>query len=90
MTKYQALVAGALTMGYLIVSLFFLRFWRQTADRLFALFSASFFILAVQRIALALTEDIPENAAWLYSLRLLAFLLILAGIVEKNRGAPSS
>lgn len=89
MTRYQALVAGALAMSYFVVALFFLRFWRQTADRLFALFSASFFILAVQRVALALTDDITENAVWLYSLRLLAFLLILAGIVEKNRSTAS-
>jgi hypothetical protein len=85
MTTYQGLVAGALTMGYLVVALFFLRFWRQTADRFFMFFSASFAILAIQRVALALTVDVRDNDVWLYSLRLLAYVLILAAIVDKNR-----
>ncbi len=88
MMRYELLVAGALTMGYAIAALFFFRFWRQTADRLFALFAASFAILAIQRVALALTVDIPANAVWLYTLRLVAFLLILAAILEKNRSRP--
>ncbi len=90
MTRYQLLVAGALTMGYCVAGLFFFRFWRRTADRLFALFAASFAILAIQRIALALTVDIRANSPWLYSLRLVAFLLILAAILEKNRARPSA
>lgn len=90
MTRYELLVAGALTMGYVIAALFFFRFWRQTADRLFALFAASFAILAIQRVALALTVDIPTNAVWLYTLRLVAFLLILAAILEKNRSRPGA
>ena len=85
MTRYQLLAAGALTMGYAVAALFFFRFWRQTSDRLFAFFSASFAILALQRVGLALTVDIQSNAVWLYSLRLIAFLLILAAILEKNR-----
>lgn len=89
MTKYQALAAGVLIMGYLVAGLFFLRFWQQTVDRFFAFFAASFAILAVQRMALVVV-DVQENAVWLYSLRLLAYLLILAAIIEKNRNTPSS
>lgn len=61
----------------------------ETTDRLFALFVASFTILAVQRVALALTVDIQAHAVWLYSLRLVAFLLILAAVMEKNRSRPA-
>ena len=89
MTKYQALAAGVLIMGYLVAALFFLRFWQQTLDRFFGLFAASFVILAVQRMALVVV-DVQANAVWLYSLRLLAYLLILGAIIEKNRTAPSS
>ena len=34
-------ILGMLVMASLVVGLFFLRFWRQTRDRLFAMFSAS-------------------------------------------------
>jgi hypothetical protein len=82
----KALIGGMLAAGYLVVALFFLRFWRDTRDRLFATFAAAFAILAVQRVLLGST---PASEAYtgLYVLRLLAFLLILYGIVEKNLAA---
>ncbi len=81
------IISGALVMGYSIAATFFFRFWRETADRLFAMFSAAFLILAVQRLALALTPDIYGHSTALYSLRLLAFLIIIAAIIDKNRAA---
>jgi len=79
------LVYGALCAGYLVAGLFFLRFWATTRDRLFAMFAASFGILAVQRVALALTRTVVEDQSPLYLLRLLAFLIIIFAIVDKNR-----
>ncbi|HEU4455455.1 MAG TPA: DUF5985 family protein [Longimicrobium sp.] len=79
------LVAGAIAMGYLVAGLFFLKFWRGVGDRLFLLFAAAFLLLATQRVALALVADTPEAALPLYGLRLLAFLIIIIGIVDKNR-----
>jgi hypothetical protein len=79
------LVSGAMVMAYLAAGLFFLRFWRQTRDRLFAMFAAAFWILAIQRLSLGLTTETTENATWLYVIRLLAFLLILFAIIDKNR-----
>ena len=46
-------LAGALAMGFGIAGLFFLRFWRKTRDRLFALFALSFFVMALNRVVLA-------------------------------------
>lgn len=80
------LVSGAMVMAYLTAGLFFLRFWRQTHDRLFAMFAAAFWILAIQRLALGITVETTENATWLYVIRLVAFLLILFAIIDKNRG----
>ena len=77
-----AFLSGALTMGYLVATLFFLRFWRESRDRLFAFFAAAFFLLATQRLLIALTE--PADV--LYLVRLAAFVLILVAIVDKNRG----
>jgi hypothetical protein len=79
------LVSGAIVMGYLVAGLFFLRFWRQTRDRLFLIFSVAFWILGVQRLALAIDRTLVEGHSSLYLVRLFAFLLILAAIVDKNR-----
>jgi hypothetical protein len=80
------LISGALVMGYFVAGLYFLRFWRDTRDRLFGIFAAAFWLLAAQRAALALTADPNGEQVLLYSVRLLAFVLILAAIIDKNRG----
>ncbi len=81
------LVSGAILMGYLVAGLYFLRFWRDTRDRLFLIFAVAFVILGVQRVALVLTREMLETQTGLYLLRLFAFLLILGAIVDKNRGS---
>ena len=85
MRMYTQVVSGAITMGYLVVGLFFLRFWRETRDRLFCIFAIAFWILGVQRLALAFTRHMAETGTGLYLVRLFAFLLILAAIIDKNR-----
>ena len=82
----RSVVSGMLVMGYAVAGLFFLRFWRETHDRLFGIFAAAFALLAVQRAALALSSDPTGDQLLLYGIRLLAFVLILAAIVDKNRG----
>jgi hypothetical protein len=70
-----------------VAGLFFLRFWWRTRDSLFACFAAAFGIFAGQRLGLALTAERNEDDTLFYAVRLLAFLLILAGIWQKNRQA---
>jgi len=82
------LISGALVMGYGVSALFFLRFWKGTRDRLFLVFSVAFLILALQRVALSLAARSGDAPVLFYGLRLLAFLLILWAIVDKNR-APA-
>ncbi|HEU4955206.1 MAG TPA: DUF5985 family protein, partial [Gemmatimonadales bacterium] len=60
-------------------------FWRDTRDRLFLIFAVAFWIFGVQRLALTLSRDMVEDQTGLYLVRLFAFLLILAAIVDKNR-----
>jgi hypothetical protein len=74
---------GAIAMGFAIAGLFFLRFWRDTRDRLFALFALGFFVLAANRIALALTTE-PSVRDHHYWVRFAAFALILVAIFDKN------
>ena len=82
------LLTGALAMGYLVAATFFLRFWRQTRDRLFGIFALAFFMLAGQRVALSLLDPTrgSESLTHLYVIRLAAFLCILGAIVDRNRG----
>jgi len=76
---------GAMATLCWIAMLFFLRFWRMTSDRLFAMFAAAFFLLGLTRLGLALSHEPSEQESYLYWIRLVAFLIILAAIVDKNR-----
>jgi membrane-associated PAP2 superfamily phosphatase len=80
-------VSGLLSAGYAIAALYFVKFWRQSRDRLFAFFGAAFVLLLLQRLALALLPDLFADSDWYYVVRLLAFALILFAIIDKNRAA---
>jgi hypothetical protein len=79
------LISGVLVTADAIIGLFFLRFWSVSRDRLFALFATAFWILGIQRLLLAFTRTIVEDQAIFYTLRLAAFVIIIAAIVDKNR-----
>jgi hypothetical protein len=84
-----AFLNGATVMACFVALLFFLRFFRRTGEPLFARFAVAFALLGAHWLALALTGPDYEFRPFLYLLRLLAFLVILAAIVEKNR-APAA
>jgi drug/metabolite transporter (DMT)-like permease len=65
--------------------IFFFRYWRETRDRLFALFAAAFWILALNWIILVVLQPAQESRHWVFVLRLVAFLLIVVGVWDKNR-----
>jgi hypothetical protein len=65
--------------------LFFFRFWRESRERLFAFFGAAFWVLALSWAMLALIDPSSETRPYVYAIRLLAFLLMIAGMVDKNR-----
>ena len=69
----------------LTAALFFLRFWRQTADRLFAFFALAFAVFGTSRLVLAVLDEQNEARTWVYVVRLAAFVLIAVAIVDKNR-----
>jgi hypothetical protein len=77
-------MAGALTVGYLIGALFFLKFWRRTRDALFLTFAAAFLLLAANQAAPALFGIRDEALGGVYLLRLGGFLLIIVAILGKN------
>jgi len=87
---------GAIAMGFATAGLFFLRYWRQSRDRLFAWFAVAFFVLAFNRALLVHLHADRETTLVPYLVRLLAFLIFLAAILDKNlrpsgpRAAPGS
>ena len=76
---------GAAAMGGLTASLFFIRFWRQTRDRLFLMFAIAFAVDAMMRVTLAATTFPDEQEPFFYLGRLLTFVLIVLAIADKNR-----
>jgi hypothetical protein len=74
-------------MGCFVIGVFFLRFWRATHDRLFAMFAVAFWVLGGDWLGLALTRMRPESQTPLYLVRLVAFVLIIVAIADKNRTA---
>lgn len=77
-------LSGAVTMGFAIAAIFFLRFWRDTRDGLFLSFALAFLLLGLVQALLALGNVPVEERSWIYLIRLIAFLIILAAIVRKN------
>ena len=79
---------GAIAMGWLVAALFFFRFWRHTRDRFFLYFALSFLIEAANRVALGVLWVADEDGALFYSVRVVAYGLILLAIWQKNRPRP--
>jgi hypothetical protein len=79
------MLMGAISVASLVVGLFFFRFWRHTRDRFFLYFALSFWIEGGNRIALGLLVGADEGGALFYSIRVVAYGLILMAIWHKNR-----
>jgi membrane-associated PAP2 superfamily phosphatase len=80
-------LSGAVTAGFVVAGLFFLRFWKRTRDGLFIAFALAFWLLGLTQALLAFTSIPVEERSWLFLLRLAAFSLILTSIWRKNRKA---
>jgi hypothetical protein len=81
-----AFTGGALTLGFLAVGLFFLKFWRRTGDGLFLAFAIAFALLATNQAVPVLFGVPSENQGYIYLLRLAGFLLIILAVLRKNLG----
>lgn len=83
-------LSGAITMGFVVAGLFFLRFWKKTGEGLFVPFALAFWLLGLVQALLTFSNIPVEERSWLYLLRLAAFLLILVSIAVKNRNSRGS
>jgi hypothetical protein len=82
------MLLGGIAVGWAAAGLFFFRFWRQTHDRFFLFFAASFWIESVNRVALGVWTSASETNPVFYGIRLLSYSLILLAIWQKNRPRP--
>ena len=80
-------LTGVAAAGSLAVGLFFLRLWHETRDRFFAFFGTAFWVLALNWLALAWATPAAEHRHYFYIARLVAFLLIILAIMDKNRSS---
>jgi membrane-associated PAP2 superfamily phosphatase len=81
----ESFLSGAISMGFLVSALFFIRFWKTTRDRLFLFFSMAFGLLLAERVVRATLDLRSEWIPAVYMFRLIAFGLILFAIFNKNR-----
>ena len=87
MTHHDVIVflQSTCAMGGWVAGLCFWRFWRDSADRLFAMFAATFWLLAISWGLLALFHPDDESRPYIIGIRLLAYGLIIAAMLDKNR-----
>lgn len=78
-------IYGLLVTATAVAAMMFLRLWQKTGDRLFFFFSAAFGVLAVERVLMTIIDPDNEFAPYVYVARLIAYGLIIAAIVDKNR-----
>jgi hypothetical protein len=86
MANATPIVLGVIAALSWVAGLLFWRLWRLTRDRFFVFFALSFWIEAANRLHLAAALPAQEDSPAHYLVRLLAFVLILVAIWDKNRG----
>jgi hypothetical protein len=86
-TMVDGFLLGIIATSSFACGLFFLRFWRKTRDPLFLAFALAFLIEAFNRLPELLSSHPNQSSPWVYIVRSCAFLIIIAGILNKNRRA---
>lgn len=89
MNEMHVLTTGAIVLACAVIGLHFLRFWKSSRDSFFLYFAAAFWIQGGQWLYTGLVSA-SEYGAGPYLARMLAYLLIVVAILQKNfpgRGA---
>jgi low temperature requirement protein LtrA len=79
------LLAGAIVALCAVASLHFWHFRRQTGERFFGLFALAFSTLAISFLFQTSGDHDSEFRPHVFLIRLAAFVLIIAAIIENNR-----
>ena len=87
----KGFILGLLAMGSAVSALFFLRYWSRTRDRLFGFFALAFAVMAFNWANhLGIRPELEATEYRLYAVRLIAFMIIVVGIIDKNRRSSRS
>lgn len=81
----EGFLLGVIVTCSFIAAGFFARFWFATRDVLFLGFAAAFALEGLNRIAFLFLDRPSAGDEYIYVVRLLSYLLILAAIANKNR-----
>jgi hypothetical protein len=92
MMHFGIFLSGFAAAAFLASAVFFLKFWRASREKLFLYFAGAFGLLGAERVvgaayssSFGYQADYVENArSWIYIFRLLAFVVLIFGIVRKN------
>lgn len=83
--EFTSFLWGMSATAAWVAGLCFFRFWKETRERLFGFFGAAFWVLAISYVILDVLAITDEARPYAYVIRLAAFLIILTGIIDKNR-----
>jgi hypothetical protein len=81
----NAFLWGVNATAAFAIGLLFLAYWRETGEKLLARFAVAFWFLALNWVWLILALPPIETRHHSYLPRLVAFLIIIWAVVEKNR-----
>lgn len=81
----EGFLIGMIATASVAAAVFFLRFWRDSRDSLFLAFGLAFLIEGMNRSTMLFLDHPGEGTPRVYIVRFVAFLIILVGIVNKNR-----
>jgi hypothetical protein len=83
-------LCGLISACNWVVATIFLRFWRQTHDRLFLYFGLAFVVFGFSRMPRAFLDPDSAWAIYPFLVRFIAYAFILVAIVDKNWQTASS
>lgn len=89
----NSFLSGIYMITFLSSGLFFLKYYKASGDRFFGLFSGACAMLAVERVVLLILSDplarqpleIGPRESWVFIFRLVAFMIILFAVIDKNK-----
>jgi hypothetical protein len=81
----EGFLLGVIVTCSFVAAGFFARFWFATRDLLFLGFAAAFALEGLNRLAFLFLDKPNAGDEYIYIVRLLSYLLILAAIANKNR-----
>jgi hypothetical protein len=84
----EAFLLGVIAAASFTAGAFFLKFWRRSHDNFFLAFVVYFLTEGGIRVAHMFFARPNEANPWIYVVRLMALILILAAILRKNCGNP--